>query len=73
MARGRLPIPAIPVTVITATDGLSADNPDGQKIWLEGSSDPEQVVLEGGHEIHGSDPEGVLAAITDLLERVGSS
>jgi hypothetical protein len=34
MALHRLPIPAIPVTVVTADAGQSATNPDEQKIWL---------------------------------------
>lgn len=72
MALHRLPIPPVPVTVVTASDGLST-NPNDQKVWLEGSSDPVQVVLEGGHAIHDDDPAGVLAEITKLLERAGSS
>lgn len=72
MALRRLPIPPVPVTVVTASDGLSAD-PDEQKVWLEGSSDPVQVVLEGGHAIHADDPAGVLAAITEVLELAGSN
>ncbi len=71
MALDRLPIPSIPVTVITASAGQSAD-PKEQRVWLEGSSDPVQVVLEGGHGISVDNPAGVLAAILGVLERVGS-
>ena len=71
MALHRLPIPPVPLSVVTASHGLSAD-PNEQRVWLEGSSDPVQVVLEGGHAIHGDDPAGVLAEITKVLERAGS-
>jgi hypothetical protein len=66
LALSRLRIPSIPVTVITASGGLSAD-PSEQRIWLEGSSDPDHVVLEGGHAIHAYDPFGVLAEIVEVL------
>ena len=73
MALDRLPIPRIPVTVVTASGGQS-DDPDEQKVWLEGSSKPRQVVLDGGHEIYLDDPDGVLAEIVEVLEtaRAGS-
>jgi pimeloyl-ACP methyl ester carboxylesterase len=67
MALHRLPIPPIPVTVVTATDGQSAGRPDEQKVWLRGSSHPVHVVLEGGHNIDQSDPDGVLAEILKVL------
>jgi pimeloyl-ACP methyl ester carboxylesterase len=69
MALHRLPIRPIPVTVITASSGLSTD-PADQRVWLEGSSHPVQVVLEGGHAIHGDNPAEVLAEIIKVLERV---
>ena len=72
LALHRLPIPPVPVTVVTASDGLSA-NPNEQRLWLEGSSDPVQVILEGGHAIHDDDPAGILAAITGVLKRARSS
>jgi pimeloyl-ACP methyl ester carboxylesterase len=71
MALNRLPIPAIPVTVITASAGQSAD-PKEQRVWLDGSSAPVQVILEGGHGISVDNPSGVLAEIVDVLEQVGS-
>ncbi len=71
MALDRLPIPSIPVTVITASAGQSAD-PKEQRVWLDGSSAPVQVVLEGGHGISVDNPSGVLAATLELLEHVES-
>ena len=71
MALERLPIRSIPVTVVTARSGQSAD-PEEQRIWLQGSSSPTQVVLEGGHGISVDDPAGVLAAIADVLELIRS-
>jgi hypothetical protein len=58
MALHRLPIPAIPVTVITADAVQSATNPDEQKVWLTGSSRPVHLVLSGGHEIYDDNPPG---------------
>jgi hypothetical protein len=59
------------VSVITARSGQSAD-PEEQRVWLNGSSAPAQVVLEGGHGISVDNPSGVLAEIVGLLERVRS-
>jgi hypothetical protein len=73
MALHRLPIPAIPVTVVTVTAGQSAADPVEQRIWLEGSSHPVQVVLNGGHEIDVDDSKGVLAEILRMLELVRSA
>ena len=67
MALNRLPIPRIPVTVVTAKEGQSAD-PKEQRVWLKGSSKPRQVVLDGGHVIHEDNPSGVLAEIVKVLE-----
>jgi pimeloyl-ACP methyl ester carboxylesterase len=58
MALHRLPIRPIPVTVITADAGQSATNPDEQKIWLTGSSNPVHIVLSGGHDIYDDNPPG---------------
>lgn len=69
MAVGRLPIRAIPVTVVTASRGQSAD-PSEQKVWLAGSSRPVQVVLEGGHNIYNDDSEGVLKEILAVLDAI---
>ena len=69
MAVERLPIPAIPVTVVTANHGQSAD-PDEQKVWLQGSSRPVQVILDGGHNIYDDDPDGVLKQIVAVLDAI---
>jgi pimeloyl-ACP methyl ester carboxylesterase len=70
MALHRLPIPAIPVTVVTAKQGQSATRPDEQRVWLKGSSHPAHVVLDGGHNIDQDDPAGVLAEIEKVLALV---
>jgi alpha/beta hydrolase fold len=67
MAVARLPIPRIPVTVITAKDGQSADHPAGQRVWLAGSSHPVQVVLQGGHEIANDAPDQVAAQVEKVI------
>jgi pimeloyl-ACP methyl ester carboxylesterase len=67
MALHRLPIPSIPVTVITASQGQSSD-PSEQRVWLKGSSSPVQVTLDGGHAIYHDDPDGVLAEIEKVLD-----
>ena len=69
MAVARLPIHAIPVTVVTAAEGQSA-HPADQRVWLKGSSHPVQVVLEGGHEIAADDPDGVTKRILDVIALV---
>jgi pimeloyl-ACP methyl ester carboxylesterase len=70
MALHRLPIRPIPVTVVTASDGQSAEHPDEQRVWLKGSSHPVHVVLDGGHNIDHDDPAGVLAEIEKVLALV---
>lgn len=72
MAVARLPIHAIPVTVVTAAEGQSA-HPAEQRVWLKGSSHPVQVVLEGGHEIAVDDPEGVTNQILGVIAAVPTS
>lgn len=67
MALHRLPIGPIPVTVVTASAGQSAD-PKEQRVWLKGSSRPAQVILDGGHDIWNEDPDGVLAEIQKVLK-----
>ena len=70
MALHRLPIRPIPVTVITADAGQSATNPDEQKIWLTGSSNPVHIVLSGGHDIYDDNPQGVIDQIQQVLKLV---
>jgi len=67
MALHRLSIPPIPVTVITADAGQSATNPDEQKIWLTGSSNPVHIVLSGGHDIYDDNPQGVIEQIQHVV------
>ena len=69
MATDRLPIPEIPVSVVYATGGQSA-SAEEQRVWLEGSSDPVLVELDGGHVIYADDPEGVRSAVEELLDSV---
>jgi predicted alpha/beta hydrolase family esterase len=73
LALDRLPIPEIPVTVITASAGISAADPNEQRLWLEGSSHPRHVVLDGGHAIHADDSSGVLAEVNAVLDRARPS
>jgi pimeloyl-ACP methyl ester carboxylesterase len=60
-ARIRMPVGDFPVLVVTATDGQS-DEQD-QSYWLDLSDHADQVVMEGGHDIHEDDPEGVAEQI----------
>ena len=69
MATDRLRIPEIPVSVVYATGGQSA-SAEEQRVWLEGSSDPVLVELDGGHVIYADDPEGVRSAVEELLDSV---
>jgi pimeloyl-ACP methyl ester carboxylesterase len=71
MALNRLPIPPIPVTVITASAGQSAD-PKEQRVWLKGSSTPRQVILDGGHVIYVDNPDGVVAELDRMFETISS-
>lgn len=65
LATARLPIPAIPVTVITADQGQS--NAADQVLWLEGSSHPLQVIASSGHDVFGANPRYVLLAVNEML------
>jgi len=67
MAVKRLPIPAIPVTVVTASQGQSADDPASQKVWLKGAEPERQVILETGHDVSAEDPSGLGNAIGQVL------
>ena len=66
LAVDRLPIPAIPVTVLWATRGQSEFQED-QALWLEGSSNPQSLAVESGHDILHGDPSAVADAISDML------
>ena len=69
MALHRLPIPSIPVTVVSATNGQSSDLKE-QRVWLEGSSDPVQITLQSGHDVLDENPDGVTDAIVKTLATV---
>ena len=69
LAVDRLPIPAIPVTVLWATHGQSATQ-DDQDLWLEGSSDPQSIAVESGHDIVHGNPEAVADAIAEMLAAI---
>ncbi len=68
MAVARLPIPPVPVTVVTGRFGQSADDPESQKVWLTGSTSPQQVILETGHDVDRGDPAGLARAILHVLK-----
>jgi alpha/beta hydrolase fold len=70
MAVARLPIGRIPVTVVTASSGQSED-PATQRVWLEGSSRPVQVVLPGGHGIAFDAPDAVAKEILAVIQAIG--
>jgi hypothetical protein len=66
---------ALPLTSSPAAPtrpSRNSNDPDEQKVWLDGSSDPARVVLEGGHEIYEDDPEGVAAQVVKVTERLRS-
>ncbi len=69
LAVDRLPIPAIPVTVLWATNGQSATQ-DDQDLWLEGSSDPVSIAVESGHDIMHGNPGAVADAIADMIASI---
>jgi hypothetical protein len=66
---------ALPATLVArgsdATEPNSND-PEEQEVWLDGSSDPPHVVLDGGHEIYEDDPEGAAAQVVKVTERLRS-
>jgi pimeloyl-ACP methyl ester carboxylesterase len=66
LAAERLPIPAVPVTVLWATSGQSATEAE-QALWLEGSSDPVSVAVQSGHDIMHHNPTAVADAISSML------
>jgi pimeloyl-ACP methyl ester carboxylesterase len=71
LAEDRLPIDPIPVTIVSATDGASGPAP--QEYWLRLSPEAEQVVLEGGHDLHLEDAEEVSEQILATLRRAEGS
>jgi hypothetical protein len=65
MAVARLPIPAIPVTVVTADQGQS-DAAD-QALWLEGSSHPVATTVASGHDVFHNNPQAIVQAVEEML------
>ena len=66
MAVARLPIPAVPVTVITADQGQS--NAEDQQVWLAGKLHLVQdLVVASSHNVLVETPDAVLTAIENLL------
>ena len=68
MAVARLPIGPIPVTVVTGRFGQSAGDLRSQRVWLEGSSLPRQVILETGHGVDEDDPDGLTRELVATLQ-----
>jgi pimeloyl-ACP methyl ester carboxylesterase len=69
LAVDRLPIPAIPVTVLWATKGQSATQ-DDQDLWLEGSSNPTSSAVDSVHDIMHNNPTAVADAIAGMLASI---
>jgi pimeloyl-ACP methyl ester carboxylesterase len=68
LAKHRLPLHKIPVRIVTATEGQSSVK--DQSYWLELSPLASQTTLEGGHDIHEDNPDGVVAEIKATLAAV---
>ena len=62
-----LPIGDFPVLVLTATHA-DEGNVENQAYWLGISPHSQQVVIEGGHDLHWDDPDALTALILDLLD-----
>ncbi|MBA2264399.1 MAG: alpha/beta hydrolase [Chloroflexi bacterium] len=78
--------PDIPLTVITATRGMTDPCMEGmpceamQTVWLEVQDeyaaltpDARHVLADTGHYVHDDDPELVVAEIKAILEHIGQS
>ena len=61
----------VPVVVVTASEGQS--DVEDQSFWLQLSPRSRQVELEGGHDIHEEDPEGVLVELQRLLDQIDAT
>src|SRR5829696_7229779 len=66
-ARRLLPLGTIPLVVVTATEGN--ETVKQQSAWLRVSSRSRQTTLEGGHELHKENPDGVVTEIESTLDR----
>ena len=67
-ARRLLPLGDIPLVVVTATEGL--ETVKQQSAWLRVSSRSRQTTLEGGHDLHEENPDGVIEEIESTLEAI---
>jgi hypothetical protein len=67
-ARRLLPLGDIPLRVVTATEGY--ESVKQQSAWLGVSSRSRQTTLEGGHDLHEENPDGVVAEIESTLESI---
>lgn len=67
-ARRLLPLGTIPLVVVTATEGN--ETVKQQSAWLRVSSRSRQTTLEGGHELHKENPDGVVTEIESTLESI---
>ena len=67
-ARRLLPLGDIPLVVVTATEGY--ESVKQQSAWLRVSSRSRQTTLEGGHDLHEENPDGVVAEIESTLEAI---
>jgi hypothetical protein len=65
-ARRLLPLGDIPLVVVTATEGQ--ESVKQQSGWLRLSSRSRQTTLEGGHDLHEENPDGVINEIESTLE-----
>jgi pimeloyl-ACP methyl ester carboxylesterase len=66
--RRLLPLGDIPLVVVTATEGQGGVKQ--QSAWLRISSRSRQTTLEGGHDLHEENPDGVIKEIESTLEAI---
>jgi hypothetical protein len=67
-AQRLLPLGDIPLVVVTATEGQGGVKQ--QSAWLRVSSRSRQTTLEGGHDLHEENPDGVVTEIESTLEAI---
>jgi pimeloyl-ACP methyl ester carboxylesterase len=67
-ARHPLPLGDIPLVVVSASNGQTT--PKDTAFWLHRSSDSRHTSLEGGHDLHNENPDGVVAEVESILNAV---
>lgn len=67
-ARHPLQLGEIPLLVVAATDGQTT--PKDTAFWLRRSARSRHASLEGGHDLHDENPDGVVAEVESILEAV---